>query len=207
MATQKTSRSGPSLNPQHVPFAFNLKLCNILFLAVSCTDCSLYADLPAFIFPSFITGSAFRSDLLIITKEKVLYILELTIGFETNIQINSECEASKYYPLQQTLLLNYKQIKVINLSMGALVTIGSSSESVINLLKSLGFDEKVQKHISSNLINITIRSTYFIFSCQNKPWTNPDLLNLLEILLIFLNFIFFTFYSTDVTVYFFILFC
>ena len=113
-----------------------------------------------------------------ITKEKVLYILELTIGFETNLQINSESKALKYYPLQQTLLPNYKQIKFINLSMGALGTIGSSSESFINLLNSLCFNDKVQKHILSNLINITIRSAYFIFCCQNKPWTNPDLLNL-----------------------------
>ena len=88
-----------------------------------------------------------RPDLLIITKEKVLYILELTIGFETNIQINCEREASKYYPLQQTLLPNYKQIKFLNLYMGALGTIGSSSESFIDLLKYLGFNEKVQKYI------------------------------------------------------------
>ena len=141
-------------------------------------DCSLYADLPVFISPAFITGSAFRPDLLIISKEKVLYILELTIGFETNILINSERKASKFYPLQQTLLPNYKQIKFINLSMGALGTIGSCSESFINLLKSLGFNDKVKKHILSNLINITIRSTYFIFCCRNKPWTNSDLLNL-----------------------------
>ena len=141
-------------------------------------DCSLYADLPTFLSPSFITGSAFRRDLLIITKENVLYILELTIGFETNIQINSERKASKYHPLQQTLLPNYKQIKFINISMGALGTIGSSSESFIDLLKSLGFNDKVQKHILSNLINITIRSTYFIFCCRNKPWTSHDLLNL-----------------------------
>ena len=141
-------------------------------------DCSLYADLPTFLSPSFITGSAFRPDLLIITKENVLYILELTIGFETNIQINSERKASKYHPLQRTLLTNYKQIKFVNLSMGALGTIGSSSESFIDLLKSLGCNDKVQKHILSNLINITIRSTYFIFCCRNKPWTSPDLLNL-----------------------------
>ena len=131
------------------------------------TDCSLY--------PSFITGSAIRPDLLIITKEKILHILELSIGFENNIQINSECKASKYYPLQQTLLPNYKQIKFINFSMGAFSTIWSS---FINLLKSISFNDKVQKHILSNLINITIRSTYFIFCCRNKLWTNPDLLTL-----------------------------
>ena len=52
-------------------------------------DCSLYADLPTFLSPPFITGSALLPDLLIVTKESVLYILELIIGFETNIQIVS----------------------------------------------------------------------------------------------------------------------
>ena len=49
--------------------------------------------------------------LLLITKENVLYILELTIGFEANTQINSESKASKYHPLQQTLLPNYKNLE------------------------------------------------------------------------------------------------
>ena len=133
------------------------------------TDYSFYADHPTFMSPSFIIGSAFRPDLLIITKEKVLYILELTIGFETNIQINSERKAIQYHPLQQTLLPNYKQIKFINFSIGALGTIGSSSESFINLLKSLGFIDKVQKHILSNLINITIRSTYLFSAAEKNP--------------------------------------
>ena len=62
--------------------------------------------------------------------------------------------------------------------MGALGSIASSSKSFINILKSLRFNDKVQKHILSNLINITIRSTCFIFCCRNKPWTNPELLNL-----------------------------
>ena len=62
--------------------------------------------------------------------------------------------------------------------MGALCTIGSSAEFFIHLLKSLGLNDKVQRHILSNLVNITIRSAYFIFCCRNKPWKNPDLLNL-----------------------------
>ena len=131
-------------------------------------DCSIYADLPAFMSPSFITGSAFLPDPLILTKEEILHTLELSIGFETNIQIISELKASKYYPLQQTLPPNYKQVKLINLSMGALGTIESPSESFIYLLTSLGFNDKVEQHILSNLINITIRSTYFIFCCRKN---------------------------------------
>ena len=141
-------------------------------------DCSLYADLPTFLSPSLITGNSLRPDLILITKNKVLYILELTIGFETNIKINSERKASKYYPLQQTLHPNYNHIRFINLSLGALGTIGSSSESFIDLLKSLSFNDKLQKHILSKLINITIRCTYYIFCSRNKPWIGPDFLDI-----------------------------
>ena len=95
-------------------------------------------------------------------KENVLHILELTVSFETNIQINN--------------VPNYNQIEFINLFLGALGTIGSSSKSYITL-KSLSFRDKLHKPILSNLINVTVRSTYYTFCCRNKPWINPDLLN------------------------------
>ena len=34
----------------------------------------------------------------------------------------------------------------------------------------------MQRSVSSKIINITIRSTYFIFCRRNKPWTDPELL-------------------------------
>ena len=67
-------------------------------------DCLLYADLNSFLPPSIITGNSFRPDLNLLTNDNILYVLELTIGFETNIKINSDRKASKYYPLRQTLL-------------------------------------------------------------------------------------------------------
>ena len=123
-------------------------------------DCSLYADLNSFLSPSIITGSSFLPDLILLTNDNILYILELTIGFETNIKINSDRKASKYHPLRQTLLSKYNQVSIINLSLGAVGTIGASSDSFVNLLKSLGFNNNSQKHILSQLINITISCTY-----------------------------------------------
>ena len=76
-------------------------------------DCSLFADLPAFPSSSLIKGNSFRHDLILITKNNILYTPELTIGFETNIKINSERKASKYYHLQQSLHPNYNQIRFI----------------------------------------------------------------------------------------------
>ena len=94
-------------------------------------SCSIYADLPAFLSHSLVTGDSLRPGLLLITKNKTLYILELTIVFETNIKVNSDCKALKYNPLHHSLHSTYRQIKFINLSLGALGTVGSSSDSFI----------------------------------------------------------------------------
>ena len=63
---------------------------------------SSYVDLPAFLSPSLIIGDSFRPDLILITKDN-LYILELTIGFESNIKVNSDLKAIKCNTLQQEL--------------------------------------------------------------------------------------------------------
>ena len=139
-------------------------------------SCSLYANLPTFLSPSLNTGDSLRPDLILISKNNDLYILELTIGFETNIKSNSDRKASKYNPLHQELGSKYKEIKFINLSLGILGTVGSSFESFINLLKCLEVSQPIQRSILSKMINITIRCTYFIFCRRNKPWTDPDLL-------------------------------
>ena len=66
-------------------------------------SCSLYADLPVFLSPSPITGDSLRPDLILIAKNNDLYILEPTIGYETNITFNSHRKASKYNPLHEEL--------------------------------------------------------------------------------------------------------
>ena len=91
------------------------------------------------------------------------------------IKVNSDRKALKYNPLHQSLRSTYRQINFINLSLGALGTLGSSSDSFSELLKAVDFDSKMQKAILSRIMNITIRCTYYIFCCRNKPWTSPKL--------------------------------
>ena len=138
-------------------------------------SCCIDADLPAFLSPSLVTGDSLRPDLLLITKTKTLYILELTIGFETNIKVNSDRKALKYNPLHHSLRSTYGQINFINLSLDTLGTVGSSSYSFSELLKAVDFDNKTLKVILSRIMNITIRCTYYIFCCRNKPWKSPKL--------------------------------
>ena len=153
----------------------------LLFLAntfSSFKQCTVYADLPSFLSPSLITGESLRPDLLLLTKDKLLYILELTIGFETNIQNNSNRKAAKYSSLLSELSPSYSKVTFINLSMGAIGTMGSSCTSFFSLLNELSFDKTIQKRVIMKAMTISIRSSYFIFCQRNKPWTNPDLLTI-----------------------------
>ena len=60
---------------------------------------SLYADVNGFLNPSIITGENYRPDLLFLIQSKCLYVLELTVGFESNLNNNAVCKEEKYLNL------------------------------------------------------------------------------------------------------------
>ena len=151
----------------------------LLFLARSFSslqNCLLYADLPFFSSPSLITGDSLRPDLVLISPDNTLYLLELTVGFETNIEKNSIRKATKYKPLLRDLNSSYRRVHFINLSMSALGIFESSSDSIVTMMDYLGFDKNRRSQIIKKIINISVRCTYYIFCRRNKPWTNPELL-------------------------------
>ena len=51
---------------------------------------SLYADVNGFLNPSIITGENYRPDLLFLIHSKCLYVLELPVGFESNLNNNAK---------------------------------------------------------------------------------------------------------------------
>ena len=137
---------------------------------------SLYADLPGFLSPCIITGDQLRPDMLLSIGKSTLYMIELTVGFETNLNSNAERKHEKYHRLTRDLSSDFHNIKFINLSLSALGIFGKSCEPFIDMCKELEFDKHHIDVIVRKLSTIIIRSTYYIFCMRNKPWTNPDLL-------------------------------
>ena len=137
---------------------------------------SLYADLPGFLSPSIITGDQLRPDLLLKTKENCLYVLELTIGFETNLNCNAVRKSEKYATLVSDLKRQFKSVSFVNLSISSLGIFGNSCSSFIDMCDSLSIDHQQKRYLISKLTSISIRTTYYIFCCRNKTWTNPELL-------------------------------
>ena len=139
---------------------------------------NIFADLPGFSNPSIITGDKHRPDLLLTTKDNCLYILELTVGYETNLRNNIERKQSKYAALIQDQMNHFKTVKFVNLSVSALGVFDQESSPFIEMLKKLNVDSNHQKYVIRKIINIAIRSTYYIFCCRDKEWSNPNLMTI-----------------------------
>ncbi|CAB3992729.1 Hypothetical predicted protein, partial [Paramuricea clavata] len=57
---------------------------------------TLYADLNGFKSPSILTGDTYRPDLLLSCSNGSLYVVELTTGYETNLENNVKRKKDKY---------------------------------------------------------------------------------------------------------------
>ena len=119
----------------------------------------------------------FRPDLLILTKDNCLYVLELTVGYETNLRNNIQRKYSKYKEMIIEQKKKFRPVKFINLSISALGVFEKESSDFIQMLEHLNSDKACVKYTIRKIINIAIRTTYYVFCCRNKDWSNPDLMN------------------------------
>ena len=136
----------------------------------------IFADLPSLSNPSIITGDDYRPDILILTKDNTLYVLELTVGYETNLRNNINRKYSKYKELIKELKRKLNCVKFINLSVSALGVFDNESAAFIDMLERLDVNKNHVTYYIEKIITIAIRSTYYFFCCGNKEWTKPNLI-------------------------------
>ena len=80
----------------------------------------------------------------------------------------------KYQTLIKNLSANY-QVTFVNLSMGSIGVIGNES-NFRKAMKNLHIDNNLINFLIKRIINISIRSTYFMLCKRNSEWENPELL-------------------------------
>ena len=149
------------------------------FLATSLqtvSGSSLYVDLPGYKSPSIVTGDTYRPDLLLSTSTGVLYVVELTVGFESNLQKNVERKKSKYKELIREQNEHFNRVQFVNLSISSLGVFAKECSSFIEMLNDLDFQKHHRNYCIRKMTTIAIRTTYYIFCCRNKEWMNPELL-------------------------------
>ena len=164
------------LNDSRFTWRHNSMLQFIANSFKSVPDSVLYVDLPGFITPSVLSGYSLRPDLLLTISKKCLYILELTVGFETNLLTNAVRKAKKYEDLIRLQQHQFDSVKFISLSISTLGVFSLQSNDFLIMLKEIGFDDKHINYITRTLTGIAIRSTYYVFCKRGKEWESPELL-------------------------------
>ena len=137
---------------------------------------NIFVHLPGFSNPSIITGDKHRPDLLLTTKDNCLYILELTVGYETNLRNNIERNRSKYAVLIKDQMKHFKTVKFFNLFVSALRVFDQESLAFIEVLKELNVDNNQSKVYTKESNKHRYKINVLHFCCRDKEWSYPDLM-------------------------------
>ena len=140
------------------------------------SNSNLFVDLPGYKSPSIISSDTFRPDLLLSISSDYLYILELSVGYESNLQANVVRKRERYKDLITEQKKHYKFVKFVNLSISSLGVFSKECDAFLDMLNDLRFDDRHRKYCIGKIMSIAIRSTYYIFCCRNKDWSTPELL-------------------------------
>ena len=95
---------------------------------------------------SILTGESLRPDMLLNIEDKCLYIIELTVGFETNLERNAQRKEFKYRSLLKHYENTYCRMKLINVSTSSLGMFGQASEPFLTC-KELGIEKVYLNYI------------------------------------------------------------
>ena len=110
---------------------------------------------------------------MLIIFNHTLYIIELTVGFESNVNMSSSQKKCKYLELINTFSQKYDAVKFVNVSMGTLGMFGTSCDIFVTMLNEVGTTQNQKDYVLKSMTSTTIHCTYYIFCTRDKPWNDP----------------------------------
>ena len=78
-------------------------------------------------------GDHFHIDMPLSAANNTLYIIELSFGFETNVDDNANREDKRYHSLRHELSSKYHKVKFVNISISSLGIFGNSCDIFIQM--------------------------------------------------------------------------
>ena len=98
--------------------------------SIKSIDTYTHKYIPVYKWPTMITGENQRWDLILISNNN-LHLLEITAGYQTNIDLSSNRKEESYTALMDRLAQLYYKVQFINLSVGALGLYDKTPTSLI----------------------------------------------------------------------------
>ena len=81
---------------------------------------------------------------------KCLYVLELTVGFESNLNNNAVRKKEKYLNLIKEMSRNYRCVKFVNLSLSSLGIFSDECSMFLDMMNNIGIDKTQQLYMIKN---------------------------------------------------------
>ena len=150
----------------------DLILAVLLNFIKTAKNIKIHCDIEVYMNPSVI-----KTENIIVTEnESTIFVLELTVGFETNIDLNTKRKAKKYKEMLKSLENEFEKVIFFSQSMGGLCIVGAH-RCITNMLKALGFQQREIAYLIKKIICCCIRGSYYVFCMRNKAWSQPSLLS------------------------------
>ena len=111
---------------------------------------------------SSLHGDTYRPDLLLLTPDDKLYIVELTVGFEINLHNNVERKKAKYEDLIEEMRNNFVSVKFVNLSISCLGVFDKECRTLLEMLDTLGLDKNYQRYCIKKIMSYAISVLYYV---------------------------------------------
>ena len=150
------------------------------FKAIVNEDLRLFADCPNS--GTVCTSTLFqtsRPDLVVVVKDAI-YVIELTVPYETNCKKAKRRKEERYKNLRSELIMTCSTFEVITLEVTTLGFVSKDINRFRRLLRTLDLNEE---RIVKKCMEVALRTTFYIYCRRNKPWNNPDLLSFYKLLL------------------------
>ena len=114
-----------------------------------------------------------RPDIVVIKSRKV-WVVELTVCFETNTKKSRDYKQTRYENLKRELQIECDDFEVIYFEVTTLGFI--SKDSYKQMSKFLSECKTNVDRVIYKCMETSIRASFFVFCGRNKEWTDPELL-------------------------------
>jgi hypothetical protein len=155
---------------------------NYIYQSIDTAKYKVYADLPGNTaegggtVPADICVTAHKPDLVIIDeKNNSLYICELTVPFETNIETRHREKSDKYAHFVTDV--TQMNTSVICFEIGSRGFISTRNQSSLNALHKFVKPGLKLPKFKQNISALSLYSSYHIFICRKESeWSSPNYL-------------------------------
>ena len=140
--------------------------------AIANEDLRLFADCPnSGTMCSSTLFQTSRPDLVVDLKGSV-YVVELTVPYETNCKKAKRHKEERYKHLRSDLIMTCRTCEVITLEV---TTLGFVSKDIVRFRRLLRTFDLNDERIIRKCMEVALRATFYIYCRRNKPWNNRDL--------------------------------